>query len=312
MSRISVIIVSWNAVRHLRNCLQSIRDHGDGMVREVIVVDNCSSDGSPEMVAAEFPEVILVHSSSNLGFAKANNMGIARARGEHMALVNSDVLLHPGCFRELVKHMDRDPEVGLLGPRVLGGDGKLQRSCRKLPTVWNVLCQSLLLHRAFPGRPFFSGREMHYWNHDTESEVQILSGCFWLARRDAVNQVGGLDERFFFYGEDADWCKRFRDAGWKVMLQPAATATHFGGASSANAPLRYSIEQHRANLAYWRKHHGMAGLLYYYFATFLHHSLRFLIRAFALLIARRGDADTLHKFKRSWVCLRWLVSGVRP
>jgi GT2 family glycosyltransferase len=262
MSAISVVIVSWNGCEYLRNCLASIRETGGSVVREVIVVDNASSDGSPDMVAIEFPEVTLVRSVENLGFARANNLGMRRSTGSLMALVNSDVIVHPNCFQRLAAFLDNHPEVGLAGPKVLGRDGCVQSTCGRLPTVWNTICEFLLLYRIFPCWSAFSGFQERQVDGETNAAVEVLSGCFWLARRTAVDAVGGLDERFFFYAEDIDWCKRFKSACWKLMLVPEATATHFGGGSSSNAPLRYSIVFLQANLAYWKKHHGRLGCLW--------------------------------------------------
>ena len=150
MKSISIIIVSWNACDYLRDCLDSIRQTGASSVKEVIVVDNASTDGSPEMVAEHFPEVTLIQSEENLGFARANNMGIKRATGSMFALVNSDVIIHPGCLETLAAYLDQHNDVGLVGPRVIGGDGNLQRTCRKVPTIWNTVCRILALDRIFP------------------------------------------------------------------------------------------------------------------------------------------------------------------
>jgi GT2 family glycosyltransferase len=309
MSQISVIIVSWNARGHLRNCLASIRETGGSLVREVIVVDNASSDGSPDMVAAEFPEVKLVRANDNLGFSRANNLGIKQASGSFLALVNSDVVVHAGCLEQLTRLLDGHSDIGLAGPRITGGDGCLQLTCRRLPTVWNLTCCALALDRVFSSWPLFSGFEMRHWNYEHQGEVEVLSGCFWLARKAAVEQVGGLDERFFFYAEDIDWCKRFRDAGWKIMFVPQATATHFGGASSSNEPLRYSIEMLRANLIYWKKHHGALGKSSYYLLALIYHSFRFVLRALARVFSSKRDSDS--KLKEHVVCIRWLLTGKR-
>lgn len=307
MSNISVIIVSWNARKYLRDCLVSIREHGDGQVKEVIVVDNASKDGSPEMVAQEFSEVKLIQTGENLGFSCANNLGIKHATGSVLALINSDVVVHPGCFAKLAAFMESHGEVGLAGPRITGGDGRVQLTCARFPTVWNLTCRALALDRVLSSWPMFSGLEMRHWNYDQPGEVEVLSGCFWIARKAAVDQVGGLDERFFFYAEDVDWCKRFRDAGWKNMYLSQATATHFGGGSSANAPLRYSIEMLRANLIYWKKHHGCAGKSLYFLLSLLYHGFRFVPRALKRLVSRAREGD--HKFAEHFVCVRWLLTG---
>ncbi len=308
MHKLSVIIVSWNARGYLRDCLNSIYKTIGQMECEIIVVDNASTDGSAEMVVAEFPAVKLIRSPVNLGFAKANNLGLKAASGSWLALVNSDVVLHPNCFQELVSFMEGQGDVGLVGPKIMGWDGFLQRTCRRLPTVWNTTCRMLALDAVFSRWSLFSGREMRHWKHDNQAEVEVLSGCFWLARREAVEKVGMLDERFFFYAEDVDWCKRFREAGWKVMFMPRATATHFGGGSSSNAPLRYSIELLRANLIYWNKHHGFLGKCAYHLLSILYHCFRLLPRALVKMVrlkARDGD----NKFREHFVCLRWLLTG---
>jgi GT2 family glycosyltransferase len=308
MADVSVIIVSWNAREFLRNCLNSIQEVGRSTVREIIVVDNASIDGSAEMVADQFPEVLLIRSAENLGFARANNLGIKRSSGSWLALVNSDVIVHANCFPKLVDFLSSHEKVGLVGPKIFGGDGRLQPSCRRLPTLWNTTCQTFALPSIFPRSNLFSGRQLPLSTYESAQEVEVLSGCFWMARRSAVDQVGGLDERFFFYAEDVDWCKRFWDNGWKIMLVPEATATHFGGGSSANAPLRYSIEMIRANLLYWRKHRGVVGWIGFYWLSLVHHCLRLLAR-FPQKVFADEDIRNAEKFHRSRACLAWLLTG---
>jgi GT2 family glycosyltransferase len=309
MREISVIIVSWNGCALLRKCLKSIRESGGPLVREVVLIDNASSDGSADMVEEEFPEVTLIRSKENLGFARANNLGLKRASGSWLALVNSDVVVHPGCFERLASFLGEHGEVGLVGPKVFGRDGRLQRTCRRFPTIWNTLCRSFALDCVFPRWPLFSEREMRHSGQESESEVEVLSGCFWMARRKAMEKVGGLDERFFFYAEDMDWCKQVRDAGWKVVYVPEARATHFGGGSSANAPLRYSIELLRANLIYWKKHYGRLGQALFYLLSVLHQAVRLIARGLKQLFGNDSSGENAYKFKRSLVCLRWLLTG---
>lgn len=307
---ISVIIVSWNARRHLENCLNSLRAHGGPLVREVIVVDNASTDGSAEMVERLFPEVRLIRAAENLGFARANNLGLRQATGSLLALINSDVVVHPHCFERLARVMETQPDAAMVGPKVLGGDGKIQFTCAVVPTFWNLFCRALALDRMLGRWPWFSGLEMRHWDYERAGEVGVLSGCFWLVRRAAVEQVGGLDERFFFYAEDVDWCKRFRDAGWKVVYCPTASVTHFGGGSSANAPVRYSIEMLRANLRYWEKHHGKAGRCGYFLFGLTYHGLRLLTRALRRAVRLNGGPDA--KLHEHAACLRWLLTRREP
>ena len=309
MSQISVIIVSWNARGYLRDCLDSLRQTGEPVVHEVIVVDNASTDGSAEMVAEQFPEVILIKSAKNLGFARANNLAIQRASGEYIALVNSDVIVHPDCLQRLAAALETQQEVGMVGPRVFGRDGNLQLTCGRLPTFWNTLCEFSLLYKLFPESALFGGFQMRSQEQVLSGMTQTLSGCFMLARRAAVEKVGGLDEGFFFYAEDVDWCKRFWDAGWKIMFVPEAEATHFGGGSSANAPLRYCIEILRANLIYWKKHHGNLGRLAYWLLAMIQHGLRLMVRGVLRVTGVAKSDETKHKLKEHVVCLRWLLTG---
>jgi len=304
MKELSIIIVSWNACEFLRGCLNSIRTSGCLLVREIIVVDNASADGSAEMVATEFPEVTLIRSNENLGFARGNNLGIRQASGTWLALINSDVKVHPGCFEQLVGYLEGHTSVGLVGPRVVGRDGQTQPTDWHLPTVWTTACRSLALDKILLRS---SKRNVKRSMSGNAVNVEVLSGCFWVVRREAVAQVGGLDERFFFYAEDLDWCKRFWDAKWKVVFVPGASATHFGGGSSAVAPFRYSIELLRANLAYWKKHHGVSGLGVFFFLSVIHHATRLLLRGMEMIFGR--GLDSAYKCRRSLVCLRWLLTG---
>jgi GT2 family glycosyltransferase len=278
-------------------------------VREVIVVDNASSDGSPQMVESEFPEVTLIRSKENLGFAKANNLGMGHANGSMLALVNSDVVLLPGCLEMLAGFLENHEGVGLVGPRVVGSDGRVQRTCRRRPTLWNNLCRTLALDRILSNWAVFSGYEMRHLGHDLLSEAEVLSGCFWMARREAGDAVGRLDDRFFFYMEDVDWSRRFWKAGWKVMFIADAVAIHHGGGSTSNAPHRYSIELHRANLQYWEKYHGALGKGVYFCIAALHHLLRFVVRGSKRALGLGTSTESMHKLREDVVCLRWLLTG---
>ena len=295
-------------MQFLRRCLASIRETCDTLNPEVIVVDNASTDGSADMVADEFPEAILVRAEENLGFARANNVGIACAAGRFIALVNSDVVVHSGCIAALLTYLEQHPEVGLAGPKILGIDGRLQHSFGRLPTVWNTACRLFGLDRVLSRWQVFSGFQMRHLTGDVTAEVEVLSGCFWLARRDAIRDVGGLDEQFFFYAEDVDWCKRFAGNGWKIVYVSEAVSTHFGGGSSSIAPLRYSIEMLRSNMKYWRKHHGHLGQ--YAFQTLV--LFRFLLRLVAngsRRVVVGPDPVTVGKLKEDLACIRWLATG---
>jgi hypothetical protein len=307
--QVSVVIVSWNARDYLAQCLESLTPETCSYPLEVIVVDNHSSDGSPEMVAQKFPHVRLIRKAENLGFAKANNIGIRESSGQYVALINSDVKVLKDCLTRLVDFAAAHPDVGMIGPRVIGGDGNLQRSCKGFPTVWNMACRALALDAMFPRCKWFGGYLLNYWKHDTQEAVDILSGCFWLARKDALDRVGLLDESFFMYGEDMDWCKRFWDAGWKLMFVPSAAAIHYGGASSSNAPVRFFVEKLRADFQYWRKHHSRVAVAVYFLITGLQLFLRTIGYLLAFCLGRDNRKDCQHKVQRSVAGLKWMLIG---
>ena len=163
---VSVVIVSWNARSYLEKCLDSLAVHGGRRPLEIIVVDNDSSDGSPELVVERYPHVRLIRSGSNLGFAKANNIGLAASGGDFLLLINSDAEVLPGCIDMLIQHLESDSSLGMAGPRILGGDGFLQRSCRGFPTLWNMTCRAVGLDTVLGGFKVFSGYSMRYWKPD--------------------------------------------------------------------------------------------------------------------------------------------------
>ena len=304
---LSIIIVSWNAKDYLYKCLNSVIREARQHKAEVIVVDNASSDGSPEFVREQFPSVKLIRNEANLGFAKANNIGLSSSRGEYIVLINSDVVTQKDCINRLVQYMNEHPQIGILGPRILDSHGKMQRSCMQFPTLWNTFCRAIALDRVFPKSALFGGFLMTYLKHDRASRVEVLNGCFWMVRREALDQVGYLDERFFIYGEDMDWCKRFYQVGWEVVLFRGAEAVHYGAASSSNQPIRFYIEMQRANLQFWRKHHGQLGEKEYLLLIFILHLIRILGHIILYAVKPRKRIKTAFKIKRSLACIFWFL-----
>ncbi len=304
---ISIIIVSWNAAKHLKSCLESVREEtrrSPDLLAETIVIDNASSDGSADIVAAEFPEFRLVRNDRNLGFARANNIGILMSRGKYLYIINSDVVLRPDCLRNLYRYLEAYPEIGIMGPQIINEKGAVQRSCMGFPTAWNTFCRALALDVMFPRSTLFGGHLMPYWPHDTTRKVEVINGCFWAVRRRALENVGLLDETFFMYGEDMDWCKRFRLAGWPAVFYPGARAVHYGGASSALAPVRFYIEKQKANLGYWRKHHGPQGEAAILGLMILHESVRY---AAGLVAGLLPGSNKSFNIERSRATLKWLI-----
>jgi GT2 family glycosyltransferase len=293
---ISIVIVSWNAQRYLRECLESFASQKSKHSREIIVVDNASTDGSPQYVIEHYPGVILIENEKNDGFAKGNNIGIKKSKGRYLCLVNSDVKVLSGCLDKLCEYMDRQPTIGVIGPKILWPDMTLQDSCRKFPSLWNNFCASAGLNRIFAKIPMFSGEHMTYFDHNSIKSVDSLVGCFLMVRQDALNEVGLLDERFFMYAEEVDWCKRFRKAGWKVVFYPEAKVIHYGRGSSSNEPLRFALEQKRSILLYWQKHHSWATQKLIILIYFVHHVTLSLINTvrYSVQKTKKAGFDDYH------------------
>jgi len=307
---VSVITVAWNGRRYVEECLQSLAENVD-IPAEYIVVDNASTDGTPELVEHAFPKFRVVRNTENMGFAKANNIGIRLSRGEYVCLVNSDVVVPPGCIRALCEYLEANPNVGVVGPKMIGPDNKVHRSSMQLPTLCNALCRALALDRIAFLSNLLGGQIMSHFSHERTCEVEVLNGWFWVLRRTAINDVGLLDERFFMYGEDLDWCRRFREVGWRLVFYGGAQALHYGGGSSRIAPFRFYLELHRANLQYWRKHNGPWATGLYGAILVVHHLLRMVGHSVAYLFAAKRRVELVAKINRSWRLIAWLSGASR-
>jgi len=197
-------------------------------VTETIVVDNASSDGSPAMVSEKFPWVKLIKNPHNYGFSKGNNLGIKRARGKYILLLNSDTKVFPRTLRVMVGFMEKNPDVGLSTCRVELSDGSLDPAChRGFPTPWNAFTYFLGLERFFPRSRLFAGYHLGWLDLKKTHEIETPSGAFYFIRREVLDQVGFLDEDFFMYGEDIDFSYRVKKGGWKIMFVPQTKITHY-------------------------------------------------------------------------------------
>lgn len=305
---LSIVIVNWNTRAYLCQCLRSIEQTCASFSLEVIVVDNASSDGSSEAVAEQFPWVQLIQTGANLGFARGNNIGIKRTKGRYVCLINSDVVVLQGCLQGLIDFMDSRPSVGLAGPRILNSDNTLQISMRQLPSLWANWGQAFFLDRVPLVRVLFPRIEIQPSEDDGVREVPVLYGMFWIVCRRALEQVGGLDEDYFMYGEDVDWCRRFHAEKWDVMHYPYSKAIHFGGASSAVASVKYFIENRKSRLLYFQKNHGRWARAVDAGALFVESILRTVVWS---VVCWFGQGDTRRNMimrDRNAACLKWLMT----
>ena len=254
---LSVVIISWNTREMLRDCLDSVFAGLGDLDAQIIVVDNASQDGSPEMVRSAFPRVELIENDGNRGFAAANNQGFEIASGRHVLLLNSDTIIHGDVLPASVAWMDDHPQAGVMGCRVLNDDGTLQITCSRFPGLLNLFLQASGLSR-LPGA-FFDRYRMERWDRRDTRAVDVVSGCYMLVRRSAMDQVGPLDESFFFYGEETDWCRRFASAGWGLFLAPVGEITHLGGGSVRKLNHRKDVMLSEGTVRLHAKHFGWIG-----------------------------------------------------
>jgi hypothetical protein len=253
---VSVIIVNWNTRDILRNCLLSIYEQTNEIDFEVIVVDNASTDGSVEMVKRDFPHSSLIENVGNRGFAAANNQGLKIAKGPYILLLNSDTVVLDGAIQKTVAFAKQHPEAAVIGCKVLNPDRSLQPTCFMFPSLLNMFLSSTYMYKLFPKSKFFGREQMTWWNRNDVREVDVVTGCFMLVKKKAIEQVGMMDEQFFMYAEETDWCYRLKKAGWKLLFTPDAQIIHFGGQSSKQIQGEMLVRLRLSILRFVNKHYG--------------------------------------------------------
>ncbi len=264
---LSVIVVSWNVRDLLRRCLQSVTaaatpgsGQGQALEIEILVVDNASSDGSATMVRTEFPTAHLIANDQNRGFTAANNQGLAASQGRYLLLLNPDAELVDNALAEMLACLESHPRAGVVGPELLYPDGSIQSSRRRFPTLATALLESTVIQEWWRDNRVLR----RYYMLDTPplpgepQAVDWVVGACLLVRRAAYEQVGGLDEGFFMYSEELDWCRRIKSAGWEVLYLPGASVIHHEGKSSEQVVPAMHIHFQSSKVRYFRQHHGRA------------------------------------------------------
>ncbi len=249
-------MVSLNAQAGLKNCLASLGRGALGFDYEVIIVDNASTDGTPEHLRSDYPHVHLICNDRNLGFTRATNQAIAQSRGEYLLLLNTDTILQPDTLPELVRFLDAHPHAGIVGPKVLNADGTFQPQCRRgLPTPLALLLYKLRLDRVWPRSRLAGQYLLTYMPVDQANRVEAVSGCCLLSRRKVWDDIGPLDEAFWGFGEDLDWCIRARNAGWEVWYYPGSQLVHLKGQGGVHThPYHKVWGIHQAMWVFYKKH----------------------------------------------------------
>ncbi len=307
MNDLSIVVVSFNTRQLLQNCLESVLRHAGSLRLEIFVVDNASCDGSAELVAERFPGVRLIRNAENRGFATANNQALAQAGGRYAMLLNSDTVVRPGALTELVRFMDDHPRAGYCGPRLLNGDGSLQPSARRFPTIWSTAWAATGLALRCPGSRH--ALDLHAGQAVAEPfRADWLTGACLMVRAEAMRQVGVLDEGYFMYFEETQWCRRLVAAGWEGWYVPTAEVVHFGGGSVGGAKAGepfggdHPVYWVRSRRRYMRQVYGWPGMG---FAEFLDIGLCGLLW---LKHAWRSSPDSRQKARRARQRLGYLLA----
>jgi GT2 family glycosyltransferase len=256
MIDVSIIIVNWNTRDILRDCLRSVYEQTKDVSFEVIVVDNASTDGSGAMVKRQFPSVVLMENNENMGFAEANNQAIKVAGGRYVLLLNSDTLVLDNAIAKTVKFADEHPDAAVAGCMVLNSDETIQQTCFMYPSNFNMFLAATYLYKIFPKSVIFGREGMTWWDYNDVREVDVVAGCFMLVRREAIQQVGMLDNRYFVYCEETDWCYRFSKKGWKILFTPNARIIHYGGQTANQKARTCRLQLEGSKLIFMKLHRG--------------------------------------------------------
>lgn len=306
---VTAIIVSYNTAHLLGQAIGLLRESAAGLKLQISIVDNASRDGSVALIHERFADCDFIANTVNVGFGRANNQMLASARGRYVLLLNTDAFVEPDTLCKTVEFMDQNPRCGVLGVRLEGRDRSLQPSCRYFPTPWNCFLIRTGLNRVFAGTRMVDDMA---WDHGTVRECDWVPGCYYLVRREVIEQVGLFDPRFFLYYEEVDHCRAVKAAGWKVVFFPHTTVIHIGG-ESAKSDARLTSSggqiaelQVESELLYFRKHHGLGGLLAHLGLTLL---------ADLAFVARRSwrerSGSSLETQLRDWKVWKKLVKRTR-
>jgi len=256
---LSIVIINWNVRELLKSCLQSIYhslDTQQALAIETIVVDNASTDGSVKMVRQDFPQVKLIANSDNPGFTGGNNQGINASRGRNILLLNPDTKILGDALTRMALYMDAHPDIGALGPMLLNSDGSIQSSRRRFPTPATAFWESTVLQNWFPRHRLLADYYLLDKPDDAILKVDWVTGACIMIRREALEQVGLLDDGYFMYSEELDWCRRAKTAGWQVVYYPEAKVIHYGGQSSEQVKAFQITCFNQSKIRYFDKHHG--------------------------------------------------------
>ena len=314
---VTVVVVNYNTAHLLDRMFEALETGRGGLRLQVIVIDNASRDRSVELLHAKYPDAELIENKVNVGFGRANNQALPRARGRYLVLLNTDAFVFPDTLEKTVAFMDAHPDCGVLGVKLVNPDGSLQPSCRYFPTPWNVFVASYkgdwLAWWLFLNTRLVDDMS---WDHASVRECDWVPGAYYMVRREVIERVGLFDPRYFLYFEEVDHCRRVRQAGWSVIYYPRTQVLHIGGESAeSEGPLtvgrQISALQIESKLLYFRKYHGVMGVLVAVSLTTLGDAMS----AWNGLVRRRDSTRAVTAARHAWTELALLIAtrlGSRP
>jgi GT2 family glycosyltransferase len=309
---VSIVIVNWNTRDLLRGCLQSIYGETRTISFEIIVVDNASGDGSCEMVSCEFPMVKVIRNRTNQGFAAANNQAMRVARGRFILLLNPDTVILDGAVQRSLQHAESHPDVAVVGCQVRLSRDEIQQTCFSFPTPWHLFLVNTKLSAFFPHVGWLARPTLSDWDRRSERDVDVVSGMYMLVRRGAIEQVGFMDESYFVYAEEADWCYQFRKHGWRCVFAPNAQIIHLdgGGKSTRQVSTKMYVQMQKSLLHFQRKNAGIIAYVVVKTMYVVSNAVR--AATWSLVRHVRSSALANANAARAIAALRFHLTGVEP
>jgi GT2 family glycosyltransferase len=293
---LSLIIVNYNTQDLVIQCIQSVKNHLKGMTYELILVDNGSNDQCLELAKQILPDIITIKNTDNLGFASANNQGLRRAKGKYLCLLNSDTILIENLFSDAIQYFENNPKVGIIGPRVLNDDKSLQVSFGKYHSLFIEMLRTLNVESKY--KKWIMKNDQKKWGLRPH-QVDWVSGCCLLIRRDVIHQIGYLDEAFFLFNEEVDWCKRASNYQWQIVYFPQNAIIHIGSKSAVKNYYLFIYQRYISRLKYFQKHHSRSTVLIFLFMNIIAILIRLLFINFAATIESQEKKQRKKALKKS-------------
>jgi GT2 family glycosyltransferase len=310
MIDVSIIIVTWNNASDIDRCLDSLAGVGKAASAQIIVIDNASGDGTVDKILRGYPGVRVISNTQNVGFAAANNQAIVATESRYVMILNPDTSVDAGTIEALVHFLDTSPGAWVAGPMILNLDRTVQRSGVRFPSRWNILVESLFLDRLFSNSRIFGSHKEMYEDPWKPRLVDYLQGSALMVRREAIEKVGGLDEAFFMYFEEADWCYRIRKAGGEVHYWPVGKVVHYGGDAFAHFDERRLVYYHRSLLRFFKKHYSTKRAIGLKAILGLRSMLRLLLWLTIAVMSPSRRNQAVSSARGYWKVLRILMQGV--